>query len=86
MRFQIKDLQTKVANKFSQDIQSIRREMEQLKLEQQAAMALLEKKLPPKRHIPSKPIDLLNVVMVEDLKTKGVLKTEPSSCRNNEGC
>ena len=76
LKFQIKDLQTKVANKSSQDVQSIRREMEQLKLEQQAAMAVLVKKLPPKRQIPSKPIDPLNVVMVEDLKTKGVLKTE----------
>ena len=76
LKFQVKVLQTRGS---SQDIQSFRREMEQLKLEQQAAAtpAVRQiKKITPKRQTPFKLIDPLNMAMIEDLKTKGIIRTE----------
>ena len=62
--------------KRSVDVQ-LSREIEKFKLDQKATIAELMKKIPRSlRRISPKPIDPLNVVMVEDLKTKGILKTE----------
>ena len=80
LKFEVKELQTtqtRQVNRSNQELQSIKRDLEQFKLEQKAAIAEVLTKISPSfRRIPAKPIDPLNVVMVEDLKTKGILKTE----------
>ena len=71
LKFEVKELQTtqtRQVNRSNQELQSVKRDLEQFKLEQKIS--------PSFRRIPAKPIDPLNVVMVEDLKTKGILKTE----------
>lgn len=82
LKFELKELQTtqtRQASKSNQELQSIKKDIEQFKIEQKAKVLELLLKIPPTSHvrqIPAKPIDPLNVVMVEDLKTKGILKTE----------
>ena len=80
LKFEVKELrttQTRHSSNSNRELQSIKQEFEKFKLDQKATIAELMKKIPRSlRRIPPKPIDPLNVVMVEDLKTKGILKTE----------
>ena len=71
--------QSRHSSNSNREIQLVKQEMEKLKQEYKTAIADLMKKVPTlirRSVLKPKEIDPLNVVLVEDLKSKGILKTE----------
>ena len=76
LKSKVKELQVAHTNDSSRDLQTLKQDVERLQQEQRTMNIALMKKSFDTRQLPPKPIDPLNVVMIENLKEKGILKTE----------